>query len=138
VLGQIGVMRAAQQRLTEAAIALEEAVRVARAAGELLQEARILFSLSNVLPGLDRWAEAFACHERTLAICAKLGDEHNRATAIANLGHLHHRHGSHDAALSHWRQAVALLETLGEDERAREIRGWIGAADGADEAAGAS
>ncbi|MFI0420475.1 ATP-binding protein [Spongiactinospora sp. 9N601] len=73
-------------------------------------------ALSTAIAGFlltrGHWDQAAALHSKVLAAADRWADQHGRATALTNLGHVHQRRGEYDQAADHYRQALALYTEL--------------------------
>jgi Flp pilus assembly protein TadD len=94
---------------------------VARQAGYRLLEGRALATVAGIR--LDRNDVDQAIHDanEAVAVHRETGDRLGEARTLVLLGRALHRSGQSDAALSQWRQALALFTELGTPDADRVL-----------------
>lgn len=85
-----------------------------------------LDSLGYVHRLLGEHARAAELYRRARGLFAALGDRHGKAEAGANLGDTLCEAGDHEGAAAAWRQALAVLDDLG-DPKADRVRASLDA-----------
>ncbi|MBV9322339.1 MAG: tetratricopeptide repeat protein [Chloroflexi bacterium] len=113
-LDYLGVLGLYQGDLAAARRWLEEALPLARDAGETGWEVFILTNLGRVALELDELGPARALTERALAVGGTLGAPLVASrSALLNLGRVAAREGEVEAALTHYREALRQMESVG-------------------------
>ena len=82
-------------------------------AGDALSLARAHALIGSSLARADRFDEAIAEFESSVAIMRELGDERRAAHALTQLADVHVRQGAYDVARGHLLEALGVLERLG-------------------------
>jgi|GEM_PF-983430 len=104
---------------TEKAVEFHErAVVLARDLGFRDVEGSELDALGMALVRLDRWGEAAVAHSKSLEIARELADRRAEALRLAHLGRAYIVLGNQDVGIDLQKQAVSMLNELGETKLA--------------------
>ncbi len=90
----------------EAAARFQEALTLARTAGDLLREASVLEMLARADRRRGRYAEATASLHACLSLRRRLGDESGCGVVLVEIALIEAHHGALDAAEAHLREAI--------------------------------
>jgi predicted ATPase/class 3 adenylate cyclase len=101
-------------RMDEALQCHEEALSLAREAGDRRQEGIVLGKLGSLHFYQGRMEEALRHHEQGLAIHREVGSRHDECSVLVNLGNLHLQHGRVKASLRHYEDALAIGREVGD------------------------
>lgn len=110
----LGLSRLDQGDLRRAATCFRRALRMARAAGRRIDEARALGNLGAVIAQLGDPREALALHAQALGIDRAENDRRGEAADLGNIGNLHARLGDHHLAIAYHRSSLQLCKSLGQ------------------------
>ncbi len=116
-LRTMALVEKGQDRLQEALQRVEEAVCVARQAGNLVEWGRSLVAQSVMLVGMGDYRSARAVLEEALTVGDRLKDYELAGVIRLNLGAIHVNTGDVPRALDRLRQAQELFEKLGDRRR---------------------
>jgi tetratricopeptide (TPR) repeat protein len=103
-----------QGRYRQALDSCQQALAVAREAGDLPAEQRASSALGTVCFSLGHRAEALGHGRRALAIARQLHDRAAEEKAIGNLGKMHLGFGRYPQAMDHFQQALTIACQLGD------------------------
>jgi tetratricopeptide (TPR) repeat protein len=141
----LGVVRARQERLSEARTELEQAIELAGAIGEHDTEIGSMLMLGGVMRRLGLVDEGRAVLDRVIELCERTGDHFHLAAAHFNRINVWRRLGEPARAEADAERAIAIANRMGIDQlelwgwyNLSELRWWTGSLDGALAAAEAS
>ncbi|WP_052440997.1 AfsR/SARP family transcriptional regulator [Streptacidiphilus anmyonensis] len=138
-LNTLGNVAFRHRELTRARACYEEALALARTAGNTVGEAHLLGNLAQVLERSDLCHEANDSFDAALALHRTLGNRLGEAGILNDLGLINARHGNLPVALEQHAQARDLYRTLGNLLGEAAARNGLGeaalAADAPDRAA---
>ncbi|MFC5826070.1 ATP-binding protein [Nonomuraea insulae] len=103
-----------RDHVEESSRSLAIALTAARDHGDVRGQAAVLFQLGPLRTGQERYDDAAACFEESLALFSGLGDRHGRALALSHAAALDARLGHTDRALRRQREALAELQAAGD------------------------
>jgi DNA-binding SARP family transcriptional activator/Tfp pilus assembly protein PilF len=116
VLCNLGAIGLRQGRHQEASGYLQRALALCRETGDRTGEAEALNSLGEVFLATGQPGLATARHTAALGLADQATDEYEQARAHDGLARACQATGDHGQARRHWREALALYETLGAPE----------------------
>lgn len=122
ILTLLGYSQRAQGRTAEAIAFHQEALSMAREAGDSPCEIANLNHLSRTYVAQSNYSEAINYSQRALILSRQVGDRSGEANALANLGysevfqaqHLESTSEAYEMAVSYLRQGLQLSERLGD------------------------
>ncbi|MFC4119992.1 BTAD domain-containing putative transcriptional regulator [Nonomuraea zeae] len=103
-----------RDHVQEWSLSLDIALTAAREHGDVRGQAAVLFQLGPLRTGQERYDEAAACFEESLALFSGLGHRHGRALALSHAAALDARLGHADRAERRQREALAGLRAAGD------------------------
>ena len=101
-------------RMSEAAVALDRAVVLARACGDSVGEADALRHRGVVHREQGQMDEALAHYQRALEMQRDANDVHSQAALLNHLGVVHAEQGRMAEARAHFEQAIVAHEAIGD------------------------
>ena len=113
VLGRLGMSLRFAGRAEEGGSIVEQALALARAAGDRPREAAVRGSLGNLRRDQGKMEESRAHLEASIAIFREVGNRRALGTVLGNLGIIHAEQGRLDGAMSHFEQAIAIHREVG-------------------------
>jgi tetratricopeptide (TPR) repeat protein len=125
-LVSLGIVSWRLGRYQEAAVQQEQALDLAREAGDDTQLGRALIGLGIVYWHLGRTAETVDCGRQALELFRGSGDRLGQARVLGNLGLVHRQLGDYAAALAYHRQALDLFVEIGDPVGAANEWGGLG------------
>jgi DNA-binding SARP family transcriptional activator/tetratricopeptide (TPR) repeat protein len=123
-LNNIGDVYREQGRFEEAITSLEQSLEIFGELGERRAVGMVLNNLGEVCCAQGRFQDAITYHERGSAISREVSDRYSEAINLVGLGHAVAGGRGRQAALGHWRSALAILASLAAPE-ADEIRALL-------------
>jgi class 3 adenylate cyclase/tetratricopeptide (TPR) repeat protein len=117
LIADLAGIRQRQGRTTDAERLCRQAIKEAKAIGELRAEARACYSLDHTLVQAGRAAEA-TYSQRALEIYRQLGDPEQESAVLNNLGMFAYFRGCWDEAVDWYRQQGACSERSGNPANA--------------------
>jgi tetratricopeptide (TPR) repeat protein len=120
---QAAVLRA-EERLSEAVEAAEQALAIFRALGDSHGAALTLNGLGLTQARMGDEAGALDSYEAAVALLTEIGDSHGAGRVLANLGALHRGQGHDAQARAAWSDALERLEpgTPEHERMAQQLR----------------
>lgn len=102
-----------QWRIERQARMQRAAVAAAERSGSLVGNAHALLGLGHAYGRLGRYAEAYSCYDRALALFTRLDDTHGEAYSYYVLGLLCHKREKWAAAVPYFEQTLELHRRVG-------------------------
>jgi tetratricopeptide (TPR) repeat protein len=103
----IGIAHYALANYSQALIAYQESLRIARQIGDKRGESNAICNLGVVYKNLGDYKQAIASHEMDLAISREIDDKWGEACALGNLGLTYNDIGEYHQAIKYHLQALA-------------------------------
>jgi predicted ATPase len=116
-----------QGDLSLARVNAEQALEMARQAGDKMQVVASLDFLAMLAAMAGDYASERSLHERSLRVLTEIEDKPSRAVALENMGRTAHAHENYDSARLLFEQSLALAKEVGNRSLVASLLGELGA-----------